>query len=143
MDHAANYRFLEGKASLLIREEHLDTFGHMNHATYLQLYERVRWDFITDRGYGLKQCREYKAGPVILELDCRYGAEVTNRETVTITTEVTTYKGKVGNIFQQMFKEDGRLASSANFKFGLFSTERRRLVAPTEAWLAALGDKIS
>ena len=42
----------------LIRESHLDTFGHVNNATYLQLYEEARWELITRNGYGLAKVRE-------------------------------------------------------------------------------------
>ena len=38
---------------LIIRESHLDTFGHLNNATYLQLFEEARWDYITNRGFGV------------------------------------------------------------------------------------------
>ena len=38
---------------LTILEKHLDSFGHVNNATYLHLYEEARWDFITKRGFGL------------------------------------------------------------------------------------------
>ena len=39
--------------SIVIREEHLDTFGHVNNARYLEIFEQARWDFITDNGFGL------------------------------------------------------------------------------------------
>ena len=29
---------------LLIKETYLDTFGHVNNATYLTLFEEARWD---------------------------------------------------------------------------------------------------
>ena len=32
---------------LVIKECHLDSFGHVNNAIYVQLYEEARWDFIT------------------------------------------------------------------------------------------------
>src|SRR5690606_13293796 len=56
---------------LLIVESHLDTFGHINHATYLQIFEEARWDLITARGYGLEKIRESRLGPVILEANVR------------------------------------------------------------------------
>ena len=37
-----------------IKEVYLDTFGHMNNAMYLTLFEEARWEFITQRGFGLK-----------------------------------------------------------------------------------------
>ncbi len=38
-----------------IKEHHLDSFGHVNNATYLSLYEEARWESITENGYGLKE----------------------------------------------------------------------------------------
>jgi len=36
-----------------IKEMHLDSFGHVNNAAYVMLYEEARWDFITRNGFGL------------------------------------------------------------------------------------------
>ena len=33
--------------ALVIREQHLDTFGHVNNAKYLEILEEARWDLIT------------------------------------------------------------------------------------------------
>ena len=41
-----------------IRERHLDTFGHVNNAKYLELYEEARWEIINSRGYDLKQIQK-------------------------------------------------------------------------------------
>ena len=40
---------------LIIKEMDLDTFGHVNNARYLTLFEDARWDLITKNGYGLKK----------------------------------------------------------------------------------------
>jgi Acyl-ACP thioesterase len=40
---------------LLIRGHHLDTFGHVNNAKYLQILEEARWDVITRNGYSLDE----------------------------------------------------------------------------------------
>jgi thioesterase III len=29
--------------AILIREEHLDTFGHVNNARYLEIFGQARW----------------------------------------------------------------------------------------------------
>jgi acyl-CoA thioester hydrolase len=52
---------------VLIRESHLDTFGHVNNATYLSLFEQARWDLIEAGGYGLRVIRQTGLGPVVLE----------------------------------------------------------------------------
>ena len=34
-----------------IKENHLDGFGHVNNAIYLQFFEEARWEMITQGGY--------------------------------------------------------------------------------------------
>ena len=53
---------------ILVKEIYLDTFGHMNNATYLTLFEEARWDILTKNGYGLQKIQETGLGPTILEL---------------------------------------------------------------------------
>lgn len=124
---------------LLIRESDLDTFGHVNNATYLRMMEDARWDLITGRGYGLRRIRETGQGPVILEVNLKYMRELRLRETITITTEMLDYKGKIAHMKQQMRKADGTVAAEAIFTFGLFDLKERKLVDPTPEWKSAIG----
>lgn len=124
---------------LLIRESDLDTFGHVNNATYLRMMEDARWDLITGRGYGLKRIRETGQGPVILEVNLKYMRELRLRETIKITTEMLDYDGKVGRMKQQMIKADDAVAAEAVFVFGLFDLKERKLVDPTPEWKNAIG----
>src|SRR5690606_41681750 len=71
---------------LLIREAHLDSFGHVNNAAYVMLYEEARWDFITKNGFGLDYIQEHQVGPVILDLSVRFKRELKNREKIRITS---------------------------------------------------------
>ena len=122
-----------------IRESHLDTFGHVNNATYLSLYEEARWELVTLNGYGLKQVREKGQGPVILETTVKFLHEIGLREKIKITMETTEIKGKIMRLKQRMHKEDGQIASEAEFVFGLFDLKTRKLIPPTPEWLKAIG----
>ena len=123
---------------LLIRESDLDTFGHVNNATYLRMFEDARWEHVTRMGYGLKKIRETGQGPVILEVNVKYFKEVRLREKVTITTELLDYPGKTGRLRQRMLKPDGTVAAEAIFVFGLFDLKERKLVDPTPDWEKAI-----
>lgn len=127
------------EVQVLIRESHLDTFGHVNNATYLQLYEEARWDLITGRGFGLETVQRTRTGPVILEVRVQFRRELTNRELVTIRTELLSYEGKIGQMLQKVLKQDGSLASEATFVFGLMDLDKRRLIEPTPEWRKAVG----
>ena len=72
---------------VLIREMHLDSFGHVNNAAYVMLYEEARWDFITKNGFGLDYIQKQQAGPVILDLSVRFKRELKNREKIIIKSK--------------------------------------------------------
>lgn len=126
---------------LTIIESHLDTFGHVNNAVYLNLFEEARWDLITRHGYGLKKVQEFKKGPVILEVNLKFQRELTLREKIKITTQLISYQGKIGQLEQKILKEDGTVASTATFTFALFDTTARKIIEPTDAWKTAVGWK--
>lgn len=123
-----------------ILEKHLDTFSHVNNATYLELYEEARWDFIERNGYGLSKIQKTGIGPVILELKLRFKREIKNREEITITSVFKEMKNqKVMVLYQQMLKADGTVASDLELEVGVFDLKKRSLITPDEGWLKSVG----
>lgn len=122
-----------------IIEMDLDTFGHVNHANYLSIFEEARWDIVTRNGYGLAEVQKQKKGPVILEVNLKYLRELKLRENIKITTRVDLSESKAGTIFHEMIKEDGKVACEARIVFGFFDLEKRKLIPPTPEWRKALG----
>jgi YbgC/YbaW family acyl-CoA thioester hydrolase len=124
---------------VIIRESHLDSFGHVNNAAYLVLFEEARWEFITRNGYGLKEVQELQKGPVILDLSMRFKKEIKLREKIRITVGVANLEKKITKLQQEMLKEDGSVAAEINLTFGLFDLQTRRLIDPTPEWKKGLG----
>jgi thioesterase III len=124
---------------LTIHERHLDTFGHVNNATYLDLLEEARWDLITRNGYGLDEVKRRQAGPTIVEINMRFVREIRNRERITIKSWTESYSGKICKFVQQMLNEKEELCCEALFVVGLFDMQARKLLLPTPEWLRALG----
>ena len=125
--------------TIRISEAHLDSFGHLNHARYFELFEQARWDIITERGFGIDVIRRTKTGPVILEASAKFMRELAPREAIIIRSELISYDRKIGKMRQQMVKADGDIACEATFVFGLFDLEKRRLIDPTPEWAYAVG----
>jgi YbgC/YbaW family acyl-CoA thioester hydrolase len=123
---------------ITIKESHLDTFGHVNNATYLTLFEEARWELITQKGFGLKEVQSSGVGPVILEVQLKFIKELILREKIKITTELLGYEKKIGKLKQQMIKENGDVACEAVFTFALFDTRQRKIILPTEQWMKAI-----
>lgn len=124
---------------ILIREHHLDSYGHVNNATYLALYEEARWEAITQKGYGYKTVQETGLGPVILEIKLKFLKELKLRERILITLEVISYEGKICILRQQMLRENREVASEVTLTTAFFDLKNRKMILPNEAWLKAVG----
>lgn len=124
---------------VLIHEGHLDTFGHVNNARYLDILEQARWDLITRNGFGLAEIKERGVGPTILEINLRFLRELRNRQRITIESWLDSYDGKVSKFIQQIKSEQGELCCEATFALALFDTKARKLILPTPDWLRAVG----
>ena len=126
---------------MTILEHHLDTFCHVNNATYFQIYEEARWDFATKNGFGLERVRTEKVGPVIVEAHVYFRRELKSRDKIVIKSESTGMKNTfLMGMKQWIEKSDGEVASRLEIVVGLFYMEKRALIRPTEAWLNAMGD---
>ena len=125
--------------NLMVREHHLDTFGHMNNATYLEIFEEARWELIGGNGYGMKEIHKTGQGPVILEVNLKFLKELKLRENITIHTTLLGYPGKVGQLKQVIINQNKEAAAEAVFTFALFDLRERKLIVPTEAWKRAVG----
>ena len=133
---------MPGKAheyELLVLEQHLDSFGHVNNAAYLQILEEARWDLITRNGYGLEEVHRRRVGPVVLGVQLRFRRELRNRQRIRIRSWLESHSGKIGRFCQQILDDGGRLCCEAEFTIGLFDLESRKLIPPTPEWIAALG----
>ena len=128
---------------LTILEHHLDTFGHVNNAVYLEMYEEARWDFITRNNLGMKEILETKIGPVLLDLNLTFKSELKNREKIKIISQARAeMRNKYVMILdQKMIKEDGKIASTMTLSVGMMDLAARKLISPTPEWLNALGLK--
>ena len=123
----------------LIHERHLDTFGHVNNAAYLEILEEARWDLITRNGYGLDEIHRRRIGPVVLDVQLRFRRELRNRQRITIRSWLESYSGKVGRYEQQILDDAGNLCCEATFTIGLLDLTARKLIPATPEWIAALG----
>jgi len=125
---------------ITILERHLDTFGHVNNDTYLEIYEEARWDFITQYGYDFARIQRDQVGPIILDLNLTFKRELVNREKITIKSEYKGMKNKfIMTLNQWMMKEDGKVASTLELSVALMDMKARKMVEPTADWLKAIG----
>jgi acyl-CoA thioester hydrolase len=127
------------KFPVLIKEHHLDTFSHVNNATYLELLEEARWEFLNAQGFDLKTIQNTGIGPVVLECHIQFLKELRLRQSIIIESQMLSFEKKIGVMRQDMVNEQGELSCHATLTFGFFDTNTRKLLLPTTQWLRAIG----
>lgn len=124
--------------SFVVEKKHLDSFGHVNNAMYLMLFEAARWDLIIKNNYGLEKIQATGIGPTILEIRIRFVRELLLGQEITIESEMVMLKNKIGKMAQKMIR-NGQVCCEAEFTIGLFDLKARKLILPTPEWLKAIG----
>ncbi len=123
----------------MIRETHLDGFGHVNNAVYLELFEESRWEMITTQGFGLLEVQRLGQGPVILEVNVKFRKELRNREKISIQNELLGMRSKIMTLQQTLLKESGEVSALAVFTIGFMDFKLRRLIEFPKVWLDSVG----
>lgn len=124
---------------ILVREHYLDTFSHMNHATYVQILEEARWELVTSRGFGLKTILKMGLGPTILEVNIKYLKEIRLRQQLVIESQLISYVKKISVMRQRILGEGNEVHCEALITVALFDVKERKLIEPTQEWLYAIG----
>jgi acyl-CoA thioester hydrolase len=123
----------------VVLESFLDSFGHVNNAVYMKLYEEARWDMITAGGYGFAEVQKYQQGPVIIDAHISFRKELHLREHIRIESRVTEVRKVLGKVEQVLFNQAGEVSSEALFTIGFFDMKLRKLIPPAPLWLKAIG----
>lgn len=123
----------------LIYETYLDSFGHMNHAKYLELFEQARWDWMAASGMGTHTILETGIAPVVLNVNVSYRKELLPRQEVTVHCQLASVQNKTLTIEQEMRLPDGTVACSLTLLAGIMDTRARKLITPPADWLKAFG----
>lgn len=127
------------KYEMTILEWHLDTFGHVNNAKYLEIFEQARWEIVTANGLGLEQIQKSGIGPVVLELHTKFLKELRLRQRITVFTQLQNYAEKIGTIKQWIENESSQICCEFEMIFGLFDLKQRKLIEPPAPWKTTFG----
>lgn len=106
-----------------VRGYHLDLYGHVNNARYLEFLEGARWelmegahlDWFMQQGYAL----------VVSRIDIRYLRPATMGEILCIDTRLDRLLPRSGVILQKVIKkETGKVAAEAEVTFAVIHPDK-------------------
>jgi len=70
-----------------VRGYELDSYGHVNHAVYLNYFEQARWELFRQADL-LQQLKEEDLLLVVIEVNVRYSREINMFDEMVIHTEI-------------------------------------------------------
>lgn len=113
-----------------VRGYELDTQGHLNSAVFLQYAEHARWEHLSAAGISAEKLLGSGVGPVFLESNIRWTAEVLAGDALTVSViyEFTAEPSKTFLIHQTFRRDDGVSAAQLTSRCGLLDLTTRRLV---------------
>ncbi|MCP3802872.1 acyl-CoA thioesterase [Allokutzneria sp. A3M-2-11 16] len=125
---------------IAVRGYELDTQGHLHGAIYQDYGEHVRWEMLRAAGASQEKMLASRIGPVMLEINIRYLAELGAGDEVDVTCAYSWGAGKTFRIEQRFTRADGVLAAEMRVVGGVLDLETRKLVANPAERIAEIAD---
>jgi acyl-CoA thioester hydrolase len=135
---SAEYRY-----ETVIKDSMLDAMGHLNHASYLTLFEEARWDICKAQNMTPEKMQERGIGLVVIEAHIQYRRELRAGERVLIKTRFRDVDRKIWRVEQSMENAETKVCSSIQIKGGMFDLKQRKILLADPEWRAIfLGEKL-
>jgi len=120
--------------TIKVRGFHLDVYGHVNNARYLEFFEEASWVYFDARGI-FEALEARQLAFVSVNITVNYRRELFLGDTVEITSRVRDFGNKSGKLHHAMQMQGGAPGAVADFTatFVLLDKQLRRAVPLTPA----------
>ena len=95
-----------------VRNHHIDSYGHVNNASYLLYLEDARSDFFEYLGYGLGKLKDMNIYVFITEIKIKYLKPAYLDDIITVTGNFTNIGRVRATWIQKIFKDSILLAEA-------------------------------
>ncbi len=117
-------------ASLRVRGYHLDGYGHVNNARYLEFLEEGRWAFFDDRPALAEMVQRLGVAFVAVNLNIDYRRAAVAGEDLEVVTGLAELGSRSARMHQDIRRaRDGKLVASADVTFVLLEVRANKAVA--------------
>jgi thioesterase-3 len=116
---------------LSVRGYHLDVYGHVNNARYLEFLEEARWRFFEDQDV-IDSVTGEDLAMVVVNININYRRAAVIHEELEIATEITRRGGKSFVIHQEIaLAGTGELIADMDGTYVLFDNQQGKAVEIT------------
>ncbi len=118
----------------------MDFNSHMKNTAFLDKSADVRMMFFAENGFPMAEFSRLKIGPVIMKDEVEYQKEVALLQEIIVTLAIAGLSDDGSRFIMrnEILRPDGRLSAKVTSTGGWLDLAARKLVAPSEALLAAL-----
>lgn len=107
------------KVDLRVRGYHLDGYGHVNNARYLEFMEEGRWAFFDEHPRLIQQLRQAGRAFVVVNLNIDYLAAAVEGDDLCVSTGIIEVGGRSAVCHHRIVRQDGALVAQADLTFVL------------------------
>jgi len=120
---------------ITVRSSHIDMFGHVNNARYIEFLEWDRVQMTADQGIDLLAMAAEGLGPAVVRMEINYRLEARMGDILIIDSQPIELKNdKVGVIKQTITnKKSGKIICDAVVTFVMIDLRQRKSVPMPEA----------
>ena len=109
-----------------IRGYHLDLFGHVNNARYLEFLEEARWAAF-EKTVDLEALARKGLAFTVVNININYRRPALMHDILTVETSVAEWRRRSAVIRQEVkTKESGHLVADADVIFVIFNTRKQQ-----------------
>ncbi|GEN25977.1 hypothetical protein HCU01_39260 [Halomonas cupida] len=117
------------RVELRVRGYHLDGYGHVNHARYLEFLEEGRWDYFDHHAALMEQLRHGHIAFVVVNLNIDYRAAAVAGDDLAVETRLAEIGSRSAKMAQRIVRRsDGQLVCRAVLTFVLLDVAENRAV---------------
>jgi YbgC/YbaW family acyl-CoA thioester hydrolase len=92
---------------ILVRTSELDSFGHVNHAIYLNYFEHARFEALKDAGFAWSELARRGWAIFVVRIEIDYLAETRGEDELLIRTWADSFRRTSMVLAQEMLRDDG------------------------------------
>ncbi|WP_386083644.1 acyl-CoA thioesterase [Vreelandella sp. F11] len=117
------------RVHLRVRGYHLDGYGHVNNARYLEFMEEGRWDFFDQHPEMIKELHQAGRAFVVVNLNIDYLAAAVHGDDLEIITGIVDIGERSGVCHHRIVRKDGAVIARADLTFVLLDMRANKAAA--------------
>ena len=118
-------------AELTVRSYELDSYGHVNNATYLNYLEFARGEYLLQRGLSLVHFKKWNAFPRIIRAVINYKSPALAEDVLIIKCEISHWKKTRAMLTYSIFnRTTGKLCAEAETEMVFVNNQGKPVKVP-------------